>query len=958
MVFLNGSDQEVALHRLGVPVFHECIIIWTFGKRFPTRGFTYSDTSSKDIISKLRNTNIFLFISDENELTSTELSALVHRDAASILTHHPSMRDHDRAMVIDCYLYMLFLHHSFHRGTRQLWAAHGANYWIWDEIIQGARTREISIALCQEVNFVCEDSIFGIKRIEGDRDSPFLVFDDDAYDKYPWRKDANRPRRWICITLKNMIFSKDMKIILKMASSIFLLFESIESTSVPQGLPHDLMKYCINIRVLILSYCAFNFLSPLFGHCHTLRFLGLDHCRNNYATTLVEKEDNITKWTCLHSLQVLDLRYTDWDEILSEEKMDLMTNIMELNIEGSICWHCTAGKLEGRLSYLGRLRIIKPLRQAEAPIMEIDGSLKGKTKLEVLDLSGNKDMKKLPTSLLEASGLEVLVLDGCDRLENVVLSNNLLRSFSLDGYGPASNWTSMDELPLERYRLKFPSNDNKIDAKISLIILEGCTQLENLFLRGLPYLVELDLSGCPIKILDFETMVVDVPKLKRLFLLGCEHLRAIRWGPLMNIVTSEDEEKQQVGWMLEDLELLCIDTRPSAGNDRVRPRHSRPSAAHEPNKKIGLEVHAVGVDARLIRSLYPPIDHAIKKREKKVFFDICISTSSKNNEEPTRDHQQHHVVVASLYNDVSTEVSNSLTVMQNFPRPPASRLDRHIEIGEGSCNVGSEVEALHYNAPNLLDMIHRYVQSLHVHDTSTTAVMYQLPFDDLQWCRVERCPSLDPVFPPSADFNKVLETIWASDLLMVRCIWSKGQYDDDSEFGALQHLHLRSCPSLQFALPVWTSSFPSLKTLHIMHCGSLRNVFVLDNNKYDVNSSIRFPELTTIDLHDVPALRQICEAKMITPKLKAIRIRGCWSLRRLPALKGSREGRRIRWRHFWDFDGDKEDDRRPAVEMEKDVWDALEWDGVNVGHHPSLYEAPVHSRYYKRKGLLRGTVLR
>jgi hypothetical protein len=32
--------------------------------------------------------------------------------------------------------------------------------------------------------------------------------------------------------------------------------------------------------------------------------------------------------------------------------------------------------------------------------------------------------------------------------------------------------------------------------------------------------------------------------------------------------------------------------------------------------------------------------------------------------------------------------------------------------------------------------------------------------------------------------------------------------------------------------------------------------------------------------------------------------------------------------------------KRPAVEMEKDVWDALEWDGADADHHPSLYEAP------------------
>jgi hypothetical protein len=53
-----------------------------------------------------------------------------------------------------------------------------------------------------------------------------------------------------------------------------------------------------------------------------------------------------------------------------------------------------------------------------------------------------------------------------------------------------------------------------------MISLQGCTQLENLFVHELPNLVELDLSGCAIKVLDFTTMVTNVPMLKRLFLLG------------------------------------------------------------------------------------------------------------------------------------------------------------------------------------------------------------------------------------------------------------------------------------------------------------------------------------------------------------------------------------------------------------------------------------------------------
>jgi hypothetical protein len=44
------------------------------------------------------------------------------------------------------------------------------------------------------------------------------------------------------------------------------------------------------------------------------------------------------------------------------------------------------------------------------------------------------------------------------------------------------------------------------------------------------------------------------------------------------------------------------------------------------------------------------------------------------------------------------------------------------------------------------------------------------------------------------------------------------------------------------------------------------------------------------------------------------------------------------------------------VDCEKDWWNDLEWDGLDVGHHPSLFRS-CHSGYYKKQ-MLRSTVLR
>ena len=240
-----------------------------------------------------------------------------------------------------------------------------------------------------------------------------------------------------CVTSKNITAIDDTKDILESASSLFVAFEKSDNL---QALPNGFLTHCSNLGVVILSWCAFSFISPPFLQCHRLRFLGLDRCTN---VNTVGVENNTYYWVFLQSLWVLDLRYTEWDDILSEGKMEIMANLRELNIEGLMCWKLTSRVLR-RLPYLQKLRIIKPTHEAKTTI-DYYNSFVDKVDLEILDLSGNRDMENLPTSLSMAKSLEMLILDGCDGLENVVVPNGLpssLRSFSFDGYGPATHWTT------------------------------------------------------------------------------------------------------------------------------------------------------------------------------------------------------------------------------------------------------------------------------------------------------------------------------------------------------------------------------------------------------------------------------------------------------------------------------------------------------------------------------------
>ncbi|KAM3297755.1 hypothetical protein ACQJBY_039616 [Aegilops geniculata] len=896
LIFHSGSDDEIDFSPLGVPScgkFKENIMIWTYR----TRILTIREYEEHKLVQNLRHTHLLAY-DRERYLSNKQVYALLCKEAALIVDDYPCMRGLNPMMVADCYVYTLFLQRSFHNKTNSDWVGVASNCWICDGILQKDITLEIRDVLHREISWECDDNV--LTKFKYDFKLPFLVVKEDGVYKegqYRWISTRSRDRE-----------IHGMKSLPEETSSFFLEFVMSDQ---PVALLDGLFEHSNNLGVLFLSCCAFNFASPPFLKCHSLRFLGLDHCTNDKTG---EGEDH-TDWVCLHSLWVLDLRYTAWNEILSHEKLDLMDNLMELSIEGVWCWQYTTC-LQGQLPNLQRLRVIKPTRESDISTNPSNSFLH-KAKLEILDLSSNNEMKNLPNSLSKASRLQVLILDGCNELKNVVVPDGLprlLKSFSFDGYGSASCQAPTVELPSKQERPSTPTT--KEGASISKISLEGCSHLENLFVRGLPNLVELDLSGAAIKTLNFNTMVLEVPMLKRLFLLGYEHLRAIIWSSLT------DSFK---------LDLLCIDTR--AGTARSRPGIVR-------NKSFQLEVHAIVVDARLAHSLrqllynhYSADDVYLSINVTSAVYSGLIQSKVAYKEKKIVMYGDQvsllQLVQADRYSDVQSMVGDA--PMQAFPKPPTNNLDRHIEITKG----------WHVMDSGLGGVMTRFAESLHVHDVSTSASLPIGFWRLLRQCRMERCPNLGEVFPSGTLTFQQLETFWASDLLMARWICSKDfRYYNYGTFSNLQHMQLRSCPRLQFVLPVWFDSFPCLETLHIIHCGDLRHLFVLNDKWYLPERSIQavaFPRLTTIHLHDLPVLKQISEFKMVAPELKTIKIRGCWGLRRLPVV-----GARSR------------DMKKPTVEIEKDVWDALEWDEEVA---PGQFEAPLHSCYYKKK-LPRVSVLR
>ncbi|CAO2210129.1 unnamed protein product [Urochloa humidicola] len=644
----------------------------------------------------------------------------------------------------------------------------------------------------------------------------------------------------------------------------------------------------------------------------------------------LEKEEGETGARAVETFQrlwVLDVSETDWAldfALETKEAIMVATNIREVHVNRGRIW--CSNIAWRRLPNLRKVRVVDPTSSWETGRQD---EFMDMVKLELLDLSGNSTMKVLP-SLSGATGLKTLVLDGCVGLEHI---------------GPQG-------LPPSLESFSISSANDKDKAKISRISLAGCARLEDFRLHGsLPNLQELDLSHTAVKMVDLEDEAV-VQRLQKVLLVGCEQLRSISWP--------YSYRRRQ------PLRLLCIDTR--AGGEVAR----KPSSFDSLMVSQGCHAFVAFTDMRFLQSINFLWRLWVKT-------NLYWSSSSEDDGRSCHKKKMSGQVAAGsplamslTYYDISTE--HQITAQIDGSRSvtaPFQPLDIHMEIGEGVSDVPNTVSK---EGIRVICSVMDRVKSLHVHDSSfITAVTPEHivvsqtndcgAMNEVRWCRVERCPRLQTIFNTKyKGFNfYALETLWAGHLLMVLSIWHKSPRTPTGQmayrsFGNLRAIHLHFCPRLRYVLELsWNDDLSQLETLHILHCGDLRQVVAVEQRIQEeiaaspeeswlewkpTKGMLEFTKLKHLYLQELHNLQLICQAKMFAPNLETIYIRGCWSLRRLPAT-GARRRR---------------NGHPVAVDCEKDWWDKLEWDGMESGHHPSLYQ-PRHSKYY-RKRHLRSTVLR
>ncbi|XP_037488335.1 uncharacterized protein LOC119366671 [Triticum dicoccoides] len=877
VVFQNGSNDMVNFNAFGIPQpeFFDTKVLWTFRGRLRL---------NPGIGEKVDNSHLFLSCDD----SAFRWNNVLQDEAREIVGYTNELGE----VATQCCLYLLSLNSKGGNIMDYNWATHASNYWVCDGIIHGGQGDEawkVAAALHQHINM--EDYSSNALPSFGD-------------------KLETPPKRWI--------LAKDSSVVHPKSTSFFLAAVASGSNPPLRPLPNDMFQQSDKLRVLKLCCCTFNFSSPPFGCCRSLRFLGLDGCKDQ-GVEEDEKQDRPTM-ELFQSLWVLDICDTDWKlDLATYITQQMAANIREVHIKKGRIWcHNFSWR---KLQNLQKLLVIEPTRPWQTGE---EDEFTDTVKMEFLDLSGNRTLQVLP-SLSKATSLKTLVLDGCVGLEHLgpEALPPLLESFSLDVGGV---------------------EDHSKEAQIRCISMAGCARLSNFKLGGsLPNLDELDLSGTGVKTLDLTTQVMLAPCLQRVMLLGCEQLCVVLWP----------EEG------MPQLSLLCIDTR------REEIRGMPPK--FEKLKKGHCQAYVAMMDMKFIQLLVLTSSNMFWNTNTYRFsINLFIAASAQwcNRDKmgscsgekisPWKSSISNHSY--NTYSDIAIEnITNDHDYNSAAQFQPA--LTCHVEIGEGISNTTS-MESTQGNKAIIFVM--NKAESLHVHDNYSintaipesiiTVEDKKLGWNCLQQCRVERCPKLDTVFATNYDIIcfQELENLWAADLLTASCVWSRGKMvslRDTRSFTKLQSIHLYSCPRLKFVLPLsWSapgSYFPNLEILHIVSSGDLDKVFPVEPeflttiSTDDRKGVLEFPKLKRIYLHELYKLQHICEARMFAPKLETIRVRGCSGLRRLPAVG---------------------QDIRPIVDCEKDWWEKLEWDGPEASHERSLYD-PCHSSYYK-KPLPRFSVLR
>ncbi|KAM3399637.1 hypothetical protein ACQJBY_004821 [Aegilops geniculata] len=596
----------------------------------------------------------------------------------------------------------------------------------------------------------------------------------------------------------------------------------------------------------------------------------------SHQSLILSKLDSFLPMLCF--LRVLDISYTPIKALPSS--IDCLQNLRLLSLRGchdlktlssSSTTNATCSSTNiSSSSPLSNLYKLEILDMNGVPVSHLTQDVANqKSNLIHLDMS-NSEISAFPHTFFEdMSNLEELMLTSCSNLAELppsMASLSSLKTLEVTRtqmkYFPQNIFEEMNQLqslklidnkelisftrPISGVQgIKLEGHPSIVSfmligtPHIRCLSLHGCRKLESVKIKNLGALEDLDLSSTAIK--DVPADIPNLPKLRRLFLMGVPSLRRFPWHKLERLpdVFYLDHCSEGNGHHSDQVTQVCV---------------TDPRFFHSFRDTVVDLVRA----GRFLQSFY-------------VRVAPCITKSMRlQDEEGMLDRKlQAFVKKQSTYMDVYGSFYGEEIAMVSTITVPLRRTERHMEI--------TGMQSAHDGLRHLL----RVTKSISVTcDSSINYLSSGNNFQELEECELRWCHKMKRVFYDTKGL-KNLRNVHVCNLKSLDSFCS--QFFSFT-FSTLEHLHLEDCPRLDHVVP-HTTTLPRLKTIDILFCYNLKAIFI---SNYTQENTYQLPSLQRVRLQELPLLQHFHSNNAIitTPMWKELHIRGCWSLRRLPRLQG------------------------------------------------------------------------
>ncbi|XP_047045536.1 uncharacterized protein LOC124650013 [Lolium rigidum] len=467
-------------------------------------------------------------------------------------------------------------------------------------------------------------------------------------------------------------------------------------------------------------------------------------------------------------------------------------------------------------------------------LVEIPPSMAALSSLTTLEITGTQ-IKYFPWKIFEEmQKLQLLKLIDNNNLISLTRPISRVHEFKLEGHPNLKSFSLIGS------------------PHIQLLSLRGCRKLKSIEFKNLGNLEELDLSGTSI-----DEIPADIPNgthLRRLLLLGVPSLLRFPWNMLERLpeVFYLDQCREGKGNHSDQGLQLCV---------------SDPRFFYSFRKSCVDSVR----DGRFFQSFYvrvaPCSANNMGLQHEEGMVDDKL-------QELVQNHSTYVVVHNSCYAEEIAIVS-PVTV-------PLRRTERHVEI------TGMQ------QPPNGLYSLLDVTKSISVTcDTSIACFNWYSNFGDLEECELCWCHEMERVF--GYYYRSSSENLRSVHVCNLKSLVWFCEVPSFS-FSSLEHLHLEYCPRL-VAMMADTVTLPSLKTLDILFCYNLKEIFAYQSRTYQL-----LPNLQRVRLQELPLLQQFNDkdTTIITaPMWKELHVRGCWSLRCLPHLHDQLKTVKVNGERIW-----------------------------------------------------------